>query len=201
MHQSAANEKRRGSAPQEESGVDFTPPVIHMEAFDFRPVKSKAMANTEFEYSMIRAGHAFEHWIACGMAAVGMQDLAVIDFLVLNEVHHQATNKKLADICFILNIEDAHVVGYSLRKLIRLGIIKADKPRNEVTYSTTALGRTYFARYQEIREQCLLHSINTLGLDKTALKQLAQFLCKMSGLYDQAARAASSLSLRKVNAP
>jgi predicted MarR family transcription regulator len=51
----------------------------------------------------------------------------------------------------------------------------------------------HLRHYQDIREQCLLNSLKTLGLNKTVLEKLAQFLCKMSGLYDQAARAASSL--------
>ncbi len=191
MHKSGTNEAR---LHREEAGGDPPPPpVIHIEAFDFGPARTKAMEISEFEYSVVRASHAFQHWVACAMAAADMHDMAVTDFLVLNEVNQHAHNKRLADICFILNIEDAHVVGYALRKLIGLGMVKADKHGKEVTYSTTRQGREHLQHYQEIHEQCMLDSLKILGLNKTVLKELAQFLCKMSGLYDQAARAASSL--------
>ena len=189
VHKSSANHAR---LPMEGEGHVLAP-AIHVDAFDFGPARTKAMAISEFEYSVSRVGHAFQHWVACCMATVGMKDLAVVDFLVLNEVNQHAQNKRLSDICFILNIEDAHVVGYSLRKLVGLGVVKADKHGKEVTYSTTELGREHLLHYQEIRDQCLLNSLKTIGLNKTVLEELAQFLCEMSGLYDQAARAASSL--------
>lgn len=190
MHNSGTQEAQ--PRMNETDGATGAPATLHIEAFDFGPAKTKAMAIAEFEYSVIRAGHAYQHWLACCLNCVGMQDLAVADFLVLHQID-QHPEKRLADICFILNIEDAHVVGYSLRKLVGLGVIKADKHGKEVTYSATEAGREHLKHYQAIREQCLLDSLKTLGLNKAVLEELAQFLCKMSGLYDQAARAASSL--------
>ena len=62
---------------------------------------------SEFEYGMIICGHAFHRWIVRCMAAAGMKDLTPIDVLALHHVNHRARNKKLADICFVLNVEDA----------------------------------------------------------------------------------------------
>jgi predicted MarR family transcription regulator len=153
----------------------------------------KALALSEIEFGMASVNNAFHRWIVSCMSAADLKDLGVIDVLVLHHVNHRAQNKRLADICFILNIEDSHVVGYSLRKLISLGVVKANKNGKEVTYSTTPEGQTYLSNYQRIREQRLLDPFQTIGLNETVLKELAQFLRKMSGLYDQAARAASSL--------
>jgi predicted MarR family transcription regulator len=49
------------------------------------------------------------------------------------------------------------------------------------------------SRCLTFRDQCLLDGLKVLGLIDAVLKELAQLLRKMSGLYDQAARAAASL--------
>jgi predicted MarR family transcription regulator len=112
--------------------------------------------------------------------------------LVLHQIGGGADGKGVADLSFVLNIEDVHVVSYSLRKLVGLGIVKACRRGKEVTYSVTPLGREYLQLYRQIREECLMRSIDVLQINPVALKELAQYLRKLSGLYDQAARAASS---------
>jgi predicted MarR family transcription regulator len=154
-------------------------------------LKEEALA--EIELGAVSAMHAFQRWIVRCMEVAGLKDLTVVDVLVLHHVNHRSHDKRLADICFLLNIEDAHVVAYSLRKLVGLGVVNADRHGKEVTYSTTASGQAHLARYREIREQRLIDALKTLGLDKSALGELAQHLRRMSGLYDQAARAAASL--------
>jgi predicted MarR family transcription regulator len=147
----------------------------------------------DIELSMVSAMHVFQRWTVCCMEVAGLKDLSVIDVLVLQHVNHPAHCRRLADICFVYNIEDTHVVAYSLRKLIALQVVNGDKHGKEVTYLTTPAGQEYLTRYRAIRDQCLLDGLKVLGPSDTALKELAQFLRNMSGLYDQAARAASSL--------
>ncbi|RJF96903.1 transcriptional regulator [Noviherbaspirillum cavernae] len=150
-------------------------------------------AFVEMELGTVGAAHAFQRWIASCMKSAGLKDLTPVDVLVMHHVNHGSHNRRLGDICFVLNIEDTHVVAYSIRKLIGLGVISSDKHGKEVTYSTTSLGQEYLLRYREIRERHLVDALATLGLNKSLLEELAQYLRKMSGLYDQAARAASSL--------
>ena len=71
---------------------------------------------------------------------------------VLHHVNHRARNKKLADVCFVLNYEDTHVVNYSLKKLVSAGLAKGDKVGKEVFYSPTAKGEQVMVRYREVRE-------------------------------------------------
>jgi predicted MarR family transcription regulator len=151
---------------------------------------------SELEFGLIVAGHAFDRWIVRCMAAAGVPDLAVTDVLVLHHVHHRDRGKKLADICFTLNYEDSHVVSYALRKLANLGLVAGEKIGKEVFWSTTALGGETVRRYREVRDRCLLGSATeTLGAgeSRAGLAELAGMLRALSGLYDQAARAAASL--------
>ncbi len=113
------------------------------------------------------------------------------DVLVLHHINHRARNKKLADVCFVLNYEDTHVVNYSLKKLVAAGLALGDKVGKEVFYSPTPKGEEVVAKYREVREQCLIDSVD--GEMNPHIGELARFLRLMSGLYDQAARAASSL--------
>jgi predicted MarR family transcription regulator len=163
---------------------------------------------SEFEFGLIVATHAFDRWAVRCMAAAGMPDLTITDVLVLHHVHHRGKRKKLADICFTLNYEDAHVVTYALRKLTGLGLVRGEKVGKEVLYSTTPAGAALAMRYRAVRDRCLVASLRdhlggpagkpsgeavTPQSGHAQLADLARMLRTLSGLYDQAARAAASL--------
>lgn len=148
---------------------------------------------SEFEFGLIVAGNAFHRWIIHCMAAAGLKDLTPLDVLVLHHVTHRARDKRLADICFIMNIEDTHLVNYALKKLQGLGVVVSQKNGKEVTYAATEEGRAYVQRYREIRESCLIDALKADdGLNRD-IGELARLLRVLSGMYDQAARAAASL--------
>jgi predicted MarR family transcription regulator len=154
-------------------------------------VSPRSRQTSEFEFGMIVAWNAFSRWAVRCMAAAGVPDLTITDVLLLHHVNHRARNKKLADICFVLNYEDTHVVAYSLKKLVAAGLVQAEKSGKEVLYRPTAEGEAAVQRYRAVREQCLIDNLDAQMND--SLGEAARMLRTMSGLYDQAARAASSL--------
>jgi predicted MarR family transcription regulator len=153
---------------------------------------------SEFEFGLIVAANAFNRWITRCMAAAGYADLNALDVLVLHSVNHRARAKRLADLCFVLNIEDTHLVNYALKKLVKAGLVAGDKQGKEIFYATTEAGEAACAKYREVREDCLLGAFDTLagprgeGLN-SELGETAELLRALSGLYDQAARSATSL--------
>ena len=148
---------------------------------------------SEFEFGLIVAGNAFHRWIIHCMAAAGLKDLTPLDVLVLHHVTHRARDKRLADICFIMNIEDTHLVNYALKKLQGLGVVVSQKNGKDVTYAATDQGREYVQRCRDIRESCLIGALKADdGLNRD-IGELARLLRVLSGMYDQAARAAASL--------
>ena len=154
-------------------------------------VSPRSVELSEFEFGLIVAWNAFSRWAMRCMAAAGCPDLTITDVLVLHHINHRARNKKLADICFVLNYEDTHVVAYSLKKLVAARLVEADKVGKEVFYRPTAAGEAAVQAYRAVREECLVKSLDTeLNAD---IGELARLLRTMSGMYDQAARAASSL--------
>ena len=148
---------------------------------------------SEFEFGLIVAGNAFHRWVVHCMSAAGLKDLTPLDVLVLHHVTHRARDKRLTDICFIMNVEDTHLINYALKKLQNLKVVEGSKNGKEVTYASTELGRSYVQRYREIRETCLIDAMNADdGLNRD-IGELARLLRVLYGMYDQAARAAASL--------
>jgi len=159
-------------------------------------VSSRHLATTggwplsEFEFGLIVAYNGFSRWINRCMAASGYPTLSTLEIMVLHNVNHRDRPKRLTDVCFMLNIEDAHTVNYAIKKLLKQGLVSGEKSGKEMLYSTTTEGVDLCNAYRDTREQCLIESLTANGEE---LSEIASTLRTLSGIYDQAARAASSL--------
>ena len=166
-------------------------------------VSEKAAELSEVEYGLIVGWNAFGKWMVKAMATAvaevgtrdtGETDLAVLDILCLHSVNHRERPKKLADICFKLNVEDSHIVNYALKKLIKMKLVSSKKHGKEVFYATTASGVDLCLKYRAVRESCLVDGFADFYGGKGAeLGEVARQLRLLSGLYDQAARSATNL--------
>ena len=166
-------------------------------------VSEKAAELSEVEYGLIVGWNAFGKWMVKAMATAvadagimvtGGTDLAVLDILCLHSVNHRERPKKLADICFKLNVEDSHTVNYALKKLIKMKLVSSEKHGKEVFYATTASGVDLCLKYRAVRESCLVDGfVDFDGGKKAELGEVARQLRILSGLYDQAARSATNL--------
>ncbi len=150
-------------------------------------------ALSEFEFGMILASHAFQRWMVRCMAAAGLPEASALDVLVIHNVNHRAKPKRLADICLVLNIEDTHLVSYSLKKLEAAGLVASGRLGKEKVVEITPEGRAVCLKYREIRETLLTKPLAATGLDPAHLSEIAAMMRALSGHYDQAARAAASL--------
>ncbi|MBY6069496.1 winged helix DNA-binding protein [Leisingera aquaemixtae] len=148
---------------------------------------------SELEYGLIVAYNAFSRWMTRCMTAAGQPNLSALEILILHNVNHRGKDKRLSDICFLLNIEDSHTVNYGLRKLLKAGLLDSEKRGKEVFYRTSAEGADLCAAYRDIRRHCLLDGLDSAELPGKDLRELARSLRALSGHYDQASRAAASL--------
>jgi predicted MarR family transcription regulator len=148
---------------------------------------------SEFEYGLIISFNAFQRWMTRCMAAVGEGEFSPLDVLVLHNVNHRAKDKRLVDICFVLNIEDQHTVNYSLKKLLKSGLVQGEKRGKERFYSTSEEGQRLCTEYRRIRERCLVSASKSFENGGLNLSDVATMLRGLSGLYDQASRTASAL--------
>ncbi len=157
-------------------------------------VAEEAAETSELEYGLFVATNAFNRWIVRCMTAAGTADLGALDVMVLHTVNHRDRPKKLADICFTRNIDDTHTVNYALKKLLKLAMIEGERQGKERFYRTSEQGEAACRRYREVRDSCLIETLTALGsVDTKEIGDAARVLRALSGLYDQAARAATSL--------
>jgi predicted MarR family transcription regulator len=150
-------------------------------------------ALSELEFGLILLGHAFERWMVRCMAAAGVPDLSPLDVLVLHTIAHRERAKRLADICLVLNIEDTHLVTYSVKKLESHGLVASGRTGNEKNVTISRKGEGVVAKYTKIREALLVAPVKGAGSDERRLSEVAAMMRALSGHYDQAARAAASL--------
>ncbi|TLX55934.1 MarR family transcriptional regulator [Stutzerimonas nosocomialis] len=168
-----------------------------------RPLRSPIVASahlaeqsqelSELEYGIIVASNALMRWMERCMKASGAVEMNALDVMVLHNLTSRGRAKRQADICLVLNIEDTHTVTYALKKLAKLGLVEGEKQGKEMYYRTTDKGRELCKEYADIRRECLIASFENLNVDPDEVHRLAGLLRAMSGLYDQAARAATSL--------
>jgi predicted MarR family transcription regulator len=150
-------------------------------------------ALSELEFGLILLGHAFERWMVRCMAAAGVADLSPLDVLVVHTIAHRGRSKRVSDICLVLNIEDTHLVTYSLKKLEAHKLIASGRRGSEKTVSLTPKGDEIIQRYRKIREALLVEPVKSTGTDERRLSEIAGLMRALSGHYDQAARAAASM--------
>ncbi|MFY0681143.1 MAG: winged helix DNA-binding protein [Thalassovita sp.] len=148
---------------------------------------------SELEYAMTMTYNAFSRWMTHCMTTAGHKDFNPLDILILHNINHRGKEKRLADIAFMLNIEDTHTVNYAVKKLVKAELVVGQKTGKEIFYHTTKQGQQVCAEYARIREACLLDTAAAAGRDFDEVSHVAKVLRNLSGLYDQASRAAASL--------
>lgn len=150
-------------------------------------------ALSEFEFGMMMVSHAFHRWTVRCAAAGGAPGLSALENMILHTVYHRGRPKRLADIALVLNVEDMHLVTYAVKKLEKASLVKGEKIGKEKAVSVTKKGAEAVMRYREVREALLIQSVKAFGTEPAVLSRIATEMRALSGLYDQAARAAASL--------
>ncbi|AIJ69698.1 winged helix DNA-binding protein [Brucella suis] len=186
--------------PREAGFEDVTLPKHLRPVASIGPIVSSAHlaeggspAMSEVEYGLILASHAFSRWMVRYMAAAGLPGLSPIEILILHSIRHRDREKKLADICLVLDIEDTHIATYAIRKLEKAGLLTTGKAAKEKTVKITAKGAEACAHYAQIRERLLVDSTANARPSEETLSELAALLRFMSGAFNQATRSAITL--------
>ncbi|EOV8838053.1 winged helix DNA-binding protein [Cronobacter dublinensis] len=156
-------------------------------------VSERCAELSELEYALIMTSNAFNKWMVRCMTAAGEPDMGAFDVSLLHHVNHRNRKKKLADICFVLNVEDTHIVTYALKKLVKAGYVTSEKVGKELYFTTTEEGKALCMKYRDVREACLIAIQVESGIPGAAIGETAQLLRTIASLYDTAARAAASL--------
>ena len=148
---------------------------------------------SEVEFSVTLFVSAYHRWMARCMAAAGMPNLSPLDVLILHTVRHRDRAKRMADIALVLDIEEAHLATYSVRKLEGLGLVATQRSGKEKLVSITPAGINLCTSYGGLREEILVKAVQETGLPVSQLSEIAFGLRLLSGTYSQAARSAATI--------
>jgi predicted MarR family transcription regulator len=93
-----------------------------------------------------------------------------------------------------LNVDDSHLVAYSLKKLVAAKLVTARRDGRESRYETTLLGDEACAAYRKIRSEFLVRHVRTIANAQNRIEALEVLLVALTGIYDQATRLATAHS-------
>jgi len=153
------------------------------------------IAVSELEYAIIRCGEAFARWQAECLAAVSGIQMGGNDNAMLHVIRMKERAKGVKEIARLMNRDDIPNIQYSLRKLLKAGLIEKSthsSHRQGVTYHVTARGHEITERYAGLRRSLLLDFTRTVNEFVPQLTDAARTLDLMSGIYEQAARIAAT---------
>jgi predicted MarR family transcription regulator len=143
---------------------------------------------SDLEFTLIILTNGFDRWVEKCMEAAGLRGLGALDVLVLHAVNHRARDRRVADICMVLNVDDVHLVSYALKKLQSAGLVISTQRGRERHYRATAAGDAACLSYRRVREEFLVSGLAWIAAGRNVVPETAAFLRTMTALYDQAGR-------------
>src|SRR6478736_2107177 len=70
-------------------------------------ISERSEETSSFEIALIVANNAFTQWVTRCAAAAGLAGLSPLDILILNLINRRLPDKRPADICFAMKVEDS----------------------------------------------------------------------------------------------
>ena len=171
-----------------------------MSAEEHTPEEKTAARLSDLEFAMIGAMYGFQTWVVHCVEAAGARGMNALDVLVLHAINLRARDKRLADICLVLNVEDSHTVAYSLKKLEEQGYATHRQLGRDRVYATSADGDRLCEAYLEVRRAALVASLAADDVDLGKLDDTGRALNRLSRYYAEAGRTATVAS-RKPPSP
>jgi len=152
-------------------------------------------AVTQFEQGLLCAAAAFYRFYGALLGREGhIRNLSGQDNVILQQIMAASRPLAVADIARFANRDDIANIQYSLKKLLRAGLIeKASKTSaRETSYTVTALAREWTKEFTALRRRLFTDpSANILDFDNQ-LDKAGQLLNTIAGFYDHGTRIMSS---------
>lgn len=146
---------------------------------------------TDFELQLWRVFYGFIRWQQECEHNVNGTNLMGEDLSVLHIIRMKDRPKSVPEIARLLNRNDNFNIQYSIRKLLKTGLIqKAKLPDSkQAAYITTQTGILNTDKMAIARKNILINAIKNAGLQ---LVETTQMLMKLKALYEEAEHTAAS---------
>ncbi len=147
---------------------------------------------TELELTLTVLWNSVRRWMSQRGNSNEVNGLSELDVFLLHLLVYRNRQLRAIDLAFALSIDDMHLVTYSLKKLLRIGMVSSTKIGKEVFYKSTDKGREHYEDFHADRRAYLEPAMSFIPQEGVDIAKVNQFLRALSGMYEQAARAAAS---------
>jgi predicted MarR family transcription regulator len=152
-------------------------------------------AVTQFEQGLLCAAAAFSRFYGALLGREGhIRNLSGQDNVILQQIMAASRPLAVADIARFANRDDIANIQYSLKKLLRAGLIEKTSKTSarETSYTGTALAREWTKEFTALRRRLFTDpSANILDFDDQ-LDKAGRLLNTIAGFYDHGTRIMSS---------
>ncbi len=143
---------------------------------------------SQLEMSLTVLWNSARRWLSKRSSVNGLSDL---DVFLMHMLAYRNAALRASDLAFALAIDDMHLVSYSLKKLTKLGLTTSAKAGKEVVYRATKAAVEDRNGFLEDRSRYVEPAIEDLIASGLDVRALTKALRTLSGVYEQAARAAA----------
>ena len=152
-------------------------------------------AVTQFEQGLLCAAAAFYRFYGALLGREGhIRNISGQDNVILQQVMAASRPLAVADIARFANRDDIANIQYSLKKLLRAGLIEKAKKSSarETSYTVTALAHEWTGEFTALRRRLFTDpSAQILDFDDQ-LDKAGRLLNTIAGFYDHGTRIMSS---------
>lgn len=159
---------------------------------DTKQPVSDAEQLTELELTLTVLWNSVRRWMSQRSNSSEVSGLSELDVFLLHLLVYRDRRLRAIDLAFALSVDDMHLVTYSLKKLARLGMVASTKIGKEAFYNATDKGREHYEDFHDDRRAYLEPAMAFMPHDGIDIAKVNHFLRALSGMYEQAARAAAS---------
>jgi len=152
-------------------------------------------AVTEFEQGLICAGEAFYRFYGALLGRRGREHkLWGQDNVILQQIMAASRPLSLIDIARFANRDDTANIQYSLRKLLRAGLIKKapHSSAREASYVPTDRAREWTAQFLALRRELFTSPSAQIPNFQEQLASCSKLLNTVAGFYDHGTRVMAS---------
>ena len=150
---------------------------------------------TQFEQGLLCAAAAFYRFYGALLGREGhIRNISGQDNVILQQIMAASRPLAVADIARFANRDDVANIQYSLKKLLRAGLIEkaAKTSARETSYTVTALAREWTKEFTALRRRLFTDpSAQMLDFDDQ-LDKAGRLLNTIAGFYDHGTRVMSS---------
>lgn len=165
------------------------PPTL---ATEDKKTKSESELLSELEIALTVLWNSVRRWMMQRSKGGSIAGLSDLDVFLLHLLVYRDRPLRAIDLSFALSVDDMHLVTYSLKKLVRLGTITSKRVGKEVFYTAAEKGRRHYAEFIDDRTRYLEPAMKYITGGAYDLDAVNSLLRAVSGVYEQAARAAAT---------